>query len=118
MENQQRLFNEEKERLRQKMAADAKAQQEQTTNMIKASMQKAEQDRRAMMQENLDVKEKLEEMQRYNQKMEQNIGELQERLQELKDKEAKVRKEEFLLEALKVVVPAVSVALAAAMKYK
>ncbi|XP_015752495.1 PREDICTED: guanylate-binding protein 6-like isoform X3 [Acropora digitifera] len=42
MEKQQRKFKEEKERLQQKMAADANAQQEQATNMIKASMQKAE----------------------------------------------------------------------------
>lgn len=98
------------------MAADANAKQEQMTNMIKASMQKAEQERRAMMQENLDTKEKLEEMQRYNQKMEQSISELEECLRRLNDKEAKVSTAEYFLEALKIVGPILGGALTGAMK--
>ena len=62
MERQQTKFNEEKERLQQKMEADAKAGQEQTTNMTKARMRKAEKDRRAVMQDYQVMKARLEEM--------------------------------------------------------
>ena len=98
------------------MAADANAKQEQMTNMIKASMQKAEEERRVMMQENLDMKEKLEEMQRYNKKMEQSISELEECLRQLNGKEAKVSTAEYLLEALKIVGPILGGAVTGAMK--
>ena len=103
MEKQQRRFNEEKERLQQKMAADAKAQQEQTTNMIKASMRKAEQDRRAMMRDNQVMKARLEEMQRYSQEMEQRIGNLNHLLRQNRDRRVEASKPGFFDTALKIV---------------
>jgi len=113
MEKQQRMFNEEKERLQQKMAADAKAQQEQTTNMIKASMRKAEQDRRAMMRDNQVMKARLEEMQRYNQEMEQTISNLNHRLRLIQERKEEASKPGFVKTALGImsgVCTAVSIA--------
>lgn len=103
MEKQQRMFNEEKERLQQKMAADAKAQEEQTTNMIKASMRKAEQDRRAMMQDNQVMKARLEEMQRCNQELEQSISNLNRLLQQNQARAVEASKPGFFEKALKIV---------------
>ena len=103
MEKQERKFNKEKEILQQKMAADAKAHQEQTTNMIKASMQKAEQDRRAMMQANQATKARFEEMEKYNQEMKQENAKLIDLLEKC-EKEIKELKEPwFFQKALKKV---------------
>ena len=85
------------------MAADAKAQQEQTTNMIKASMRKAEQDRRAMMRDNQVMKARLEEMQRYNQQMEQRIGNLNHCLRQNQERREEASKPGFFDKALKIV---------------
>ena len=114
MEKQQRMFNEEKERLKQKMAADAKAQEEQTTNMIKASMRKAEEDRRAMMRDNQVMKARLEEMQRCNQGLEQSISNLNHRLLQNQDRRVEASKPGFFDKALKIVTGVGSVVSAAA----
>ncbi|XP_067054263.1 guanylate-binding protein 6-like isoform X3 [Acropora muricata] len=103
MEKQQRMFNEEKERLQQKMAADAKAQDEQTANMIKASMRKAEQDRRAMMRDNQVMKARLKEMQRCNQELEQSISNLNHRLRQNQDRRVEASKPGFFEKAIKIV---------------
>ena len=109
MEKQQTKFNEEKERLQQKMEADAKARQEQTTNMTKASMQKAEQDRRAMMQDNQVMKARLEEMQRrYQESLMTTRTEFNERLLSLQEKKREVSREEFSLTALELVTPIIN----------
>ncbi|XP_067052778.1 guanylate-binding protein 6-like, partial [Acropora muricata] len=84
MEKQEIKFNKEKKILQQKMAADAKAHQEQTTNMIKASMRKAEQDRRAVMQENQEMKTRLNEIEKYNEKLNKENVDLNDRLEKLK----------------------------------
>ncbi|XP_067054290.1 guanylate-binding protein 2-like [Acropora muricata] len=107
MEKQQRRFNEEKERLQKKMAVDAKAHQEQMTNMTMASMQKAEQDRRAMMQENQATKARFEEMQRRNEELEETIERLNGNVKLMEAKLDDVSNPGFFLEALKVVVPVV-----------
>ena len=116
MEKQEERFNKEKERLKQKMAADAKAHQEQTTNMIKASMQKAEQDRRAMMQENEVTKAHFEEMKRYNQELEKMIKELKEHLQSIEAKLSQTSEPGFLADAVKVVAPIVTAILGRALQ--
>ena len=103
MEKQQRMFNEEKERLQQKMAADAKAQDEQTANMITASMRKAEQDRRAMMRDNQVMKARLKEMQRCNQELEQSISNLNHRLRQNQDRRVEASKPGFFEKAIKIV---------------
>ena len=114
MEKQQRKFNEEKERLQQKMAADAKAQDEQTANMIKASMRKAEQDRRAMMRDNQVMKARLEEMQRCNQELEQSISNLNHRLRQNQERRVEASKPGFFEKAIKIVSGVGSVVSAAA----
>ena len=107
MEKQQRRFNEEMERLQKKMAVDAKAHQEQMTNMTMASMQKAEQDRRAMMQENQATKALFEEMQRRNEELEKTTELLKENVKLMEAKLDDVSNPGFFLEALRVVVPVV-----------
>lgn len=97
MKKQQTEFNEEKKILEQKVEADEKAQQEQTTNMINASMLKAEQDRKAMMQENLDMIKRLEEMQQScNHELKTCISELQRRQEQVKKESKEVSNEEYL----------------------
>ena len=102
------------------MEADEKAQQEQTTNMINASMPKAEQDRKAMMQENLDIIKHLEEMQqRCNHELQRRISELQKRQEQVKNKREEVSKEEYLKRiAMELVGGALAVALAGLISQK
>ena len=104
MEKQQTEFKEEKKILQQKVEADEKAHQEQTTNMIKASIPKAEQDRTALMQENLDMIKHLEEMQqRSNHELKSRISLLQKYQEQVKNKIEEVSKEDYLLKAIEIV---------------
>ena len=106
MERQQTKFNEEKERLQQKMEADAKAGQGQTTNMTKARMRKAEEDRRATMQDYQEMKARLEEVQRcYQESLMTTRTEFNERLLSLQEKKHEVSSAEFFLKALELVTP-------------
>ena len=50
----------EKKRLRKQMKAEAKAQRDQLDNMMKANMKQAEEDRRAFIQDNQALDQKLE----------------------------------------------------------
>lgn len=103
MENQQRRLKEENERLQQKMAANAKDQEQQMKNMIMACMRNVEEDRKALMQDNQVMKERLEEMERYNQEMEQRISDLNERLREIQNNEREVNEPGFLDRAQRIV---------------
>ena len=67
--------SEETKRLREQMEAEAKAQRDQMDNMMKASMKQAEEDRRAFMQENQALNQRLVEMQKSNERMQQMIFE-------------------------------------------
>ena len=89
--------------LQQKMAADAKAHKEQTTNMIKASMQKAEQDRRAMMQENQATKARFEKIENCNQELKQQNAKLILQLEECKGKIKRLSEPWFFEKALEKV---------------
>ena len=119
MERQQTKFKEEKKRLEQKMDADAKAQQEQTTNMINASMPNAEQNHKVMMQENLDMINYLEEMQqRCNQELKRRISDLQKSQEQVKNEKKKVSKNDYIDIAIDIVVGLLALTLAEVLRQK
>ena len=110
MENQQRRLKEENERLQQKMAANAKGEEQQLKNMIMACMRKVEEDRKALMRDNQLMKERLEEMERYNQEMEETIRDLKKRLREIQTEETDVSEPGFIDRALRIVAGVETVA--------
>lgn len=103
MEKLQEKFAEERERLREQMAADAKAQKDQMENMIKASMTRAEEDRKAFVHENQALNNRLGEMQRSNEEMQQMIDSLKQQLLQNQGRQQEVRKPGFFDRALQVV---------------
>ena len=103
MENQQRRLKAENERLQQKMAANAKGQEQRLKNKIMACMREVEEDRKVLMRDNQVMKERLEEMERYNQEMEQRISDLNDRLQEIQKNQMEVSEPGFLERAQRIV---------------
>lgn len=103
MEKQNRRLDEEIKRLKLKMAADAKDQEQRMVNMVTACMGKVEEYREALMRDNQVREELLEEMERFKQEMEQRIGDLNERLREIQNNEREVREPDYLDRALRIV---------------
>jgi len=110
MEKQNRRLNEENKRLKLKMAADAKDQEQRMANMVTTCMGKVEELREALMRENQVREELLEEMKRYKQEMEQRISALNDRLQEIQNKEREVGEPGYLDRAEKIVTGLATVA--------
>ena len=103
MEKLQEKFAEERERLREQMAADAQAQNNQMENMVKASMKRAEEDRKAFLQQNRALTNRLGEMQRSNEEMQQMIDSLQQRLLQNRGQQQEVREPGFFDKAVQLV---------------
>ncbi|XP_068722035.1 guanylate-binding protein 6-like [Montipora capricornis] len=103
MEKQQRKFEEEKKRLQEQMEADAKAQQKQIKNMMKANMQRAEQDRIGFIRENQALNARLLEMERLNQENQREIVTLNGQIRENRGQQNEVRKPGFRDKSLQVV---------------
>ena len=103
MEKQQRRLNEENKRLKQKMAADAKDEEQRMANIVKACMRKVEEYRKAQKRDKQKMEERLKEMERYKQEMEQRISDLNERLREIQNNEREVGEPGFLDRAQRMV---------------
>ena len=103
MEKQQRRLNEENKRLKQKMAADAKDEEQRMANMVKACMRKVEEYRKAQKRDKQEMKQRLKEMERYKQEMEQTISDLNARLREIQNNEREVGEPGFLDRAQRIV---------------
>ncbi|XP_068705737.1 guanylate-binding protein 6-like isoform X2 [Montipora foliosa] len=103
MEKQQRKFEEEKKRLQEQMEADVKAQQKQIKNMMKANMQRAEQDRIGFIRENQALNARLLEMERLNQENQREIVTLNGQIRENRGQQNEVRKPGFRDKSLQVV---------------
>lgn len=116
MERLQTKFEEEGIRLREQMKADAKAQQDQMDNMLKASMKQAEEERKSFMQENQALNARLGEMQKSNDEMQQMMESLKSQLLQNQSRQQEVRKPSFLDKALQVVTGLGTVAAAVAPK--
>ena len=116
MERLQTKFEEEGIRLREQMKADAKAQQDQMDNMLKASMKQAEEERKSFMQENQALNARLGEMQKSNDEMQQKMESLKSQLLQNQSRQQEVRKPSFLDKALQVVTGLGTVAAAVAPK--
>ena len=101
MEMLQAKQQEETKRLREQMEAEAKAQRDQMDNMMKASMKQAEEDRRAFMQENQALNQRLVEIQLSNEGMQQMMENLKQQLQQNQCRQQEVKKPGFLDTALK-----------------
>lgn len=110
MEKQNRRLNEENKRLKLKMAADAKDQEQWMANMVTACMRKVEEYREALMRDNQEREELLEEMERYKQEMEKRISDLNERLREIQNKEKEVSEPGYLERWEKIVSRVATVA--------
>lgn len=109
MEVLQAKQEEESKRLRGQIEVEAKAQRDQMDNMMKASMRQAEEDRRAFMQENQALNERLMEMQKSNEGMQRVMDNLQHRLQQNQGRQQDVEKPGFLDKALQVIPALVGV---------
>lgn len=103
MEMLQAKQQEETKRLREQMEAEAKAQRNQMDNMMKASMKQAEEDRRAFMQENQALNQRLVEMQKSNEGMQQMMENLKQQLHQNQSRQHEVKKPGFLDKALQVI---------------
>ena len=103
MEKQQRKFEEEKKRLQEQREADAKAQQKRIKNMMKANMQKAEQDRIGFIRENQALNARLVEMERLNQVNQREIVSLNGQIRQNRGQQNEVRKPGFRDKSLQVV---------------
>ena len=103
MEQLQKRFEEEGKILREQMEADAKSQRDQMDNMLKASMKKAEEDRRAFVQENQTLNARLGEMQKSNNEMQQMVESLKLQLLQNQGRREEVRKPSFFDKAVQVV---------------
>ena len=115
MEMLQAKQQEETKILREQMEAEAKAQRDQMDNMIKASMTQAQEDRRAFMQENQALNQRLLEMQKSNEEMQKTIANLAQQLQQNQSRQVEVKKPGFLDRALQF-IPALAGVAAAASK--
>ena len=116
MEMLQAKQQEETNRLREQMEAEAKAQRDQMDNMMKASMKQAEEDRRAFMQENEALNQRLLEMQKSNLGMQQTMENLRRQLQHNQSQQQEVKKPGFFDKALQIIPALVGAAAAAAPK--
>ncbi|XP_068722050.1 probable cyclin-dependent serine/threonine-protein kinase DDB_G0278487 [Montipora capricornis] len=103
MEKQQSKFEEERKRLQEQRAEDAKVQQEQMENMIKASMQRAEQDRKEFIRENQGLNSRLEEMKRLDQERQMEIARLNQQIHQNMSQQQEARKPGFFDKALQMV---------------
>ncbi|KAL9979055.1 hypothetical protein ACROYT_G016649 [Oculina patagonica] len=103
---------EETKILREQMQAEAKAQRDQMDNMMKASMKQAEEDRRAFMQENQALNERLVQMQKSNEGMQQMVESLKQQLQQNQNRQHEVKKPGFFDRALQVIPALAGVAAA------
>ncbi|KAL9979065.1 hypothetical protein ACROYT_G016666 [Oculina patagonica] len=104
---------EETKRLREQMQAEAKAQRDHVDNMMKVSMKQAEEDRRAFMQENRALNERLVQMQKSNEGMQQMAVEsLKQQLQQNQNRQHEVKKPGFFDRALQVIPALAGVAAA------
>ena len=103
MEMLQAKQQQETKRLREQMEAEAKAQRDQMDNMMKASMKQAEEDRRAFMQENQALNQRLVEMQKSNEGMQQMMENLKQQLHQNQSRQHEVKKPGFLDKALQVI---------------
>ena len=103
MEKQQSKFEEERKRLQKQRAEDAKVQQEQMENMIKASMKRAEQDRKEFIRENQGLNARLEEMKRLNQERQMEIARLNQQIHQNMSQQQEARKPGFFDKALQMV---------------
>ncbi|KAL9979061.1 hypothetical protein ACROYT_G016656 [Oculina patagonica] len=112
MEMLQAKQAEETKRLREQMQAEAKAQRDQMDNMMKASMKQAEEDRRAFMQENQALNERLVQMQKSNEGMQQMVESLKQQLQQNQNRQHEVKKPGFFDKALQVIPALAGVAAA------
>ncbi|XP_078366500.1 uncharacterized protein LOC144650645 [Oculina patagonica] len=112
MEMLQAKQAEETKILREQMQAEAKAQRDQMDNMMKASMKQAEEDRRAFMQENQALNERLVQMQKSNEGMQQMVESLKQQLQQNQNRQHEVKKPGFFDRALQVIPALAGVAAA------
>ena len=112
MEMLQAKQQEETKRLREQMEAEAKAQRDQMDNMMKASMKQPEEDRRAFMQENQALNQRLVEMQKANKGMQQMMENLKQQLQRNQSRQQEVRKPGFFDKALQIIPALTGVAAA------
>lgn len=103
MEMLQTKQQEETKRLREQMEAEAKAQRDQMDNMMKASMKQAEEDRRAFARENQALNQRLLEMQKSNEEMQQVMANLKQQLQQNQSRQQEVKKPGFLDKALQII---------------
>jgi len=103
MEMLQTKQQEETKRLREQMEAEAKAQRDQMDNMMKASMKQAEEDRRAFARENQALNQRLLEMQKSNEEMQQVMANLKQQLQQNQSAQQEVKKPGFLDKALQII---------------
>ncbi|XP_068683206.1 guanylate-binding protein 4-like [Montipora foliosa] len=103
MEKQQSKFEEERKRLQEQRAEDAKVQQEQMENMIKASMQRAEQDRKEFIRQNQGLNARLEEMERLNQESQMEIARLNQQIHQNMSQQQEARKPGFFDKVLQMV---------------
>lgn len=103
MEMLQAKQQEETKILREQMEAEAKAQRDQMDNMIKADMKQAEEDRRAFMQENQALNQRLLEMQKSNEGMQKTMENLRQQLQQNQSRQQEVKKPGFLDKALQFI---------------
>ena len=103
MELLQAKQSKETKRLREQMEAEAKAQRDQMDNMMKASMKQAEEDRRAFMQENQALNQRLVEMQESNEGMQQMVESLKQQLQQNQSTQCEVKKLGFFDQVLQVI---------------
>ena len=95
-------FEDERKRLREQMEADIKAQQNQMANMMNANMKRAEEDRKAFMQEKQALNARFGEMQRSNNEMQETIKGLEKQLHENLEKQREVSKPGFFEKAVKL----------------
>ena len=103
MENQQRRSKEENERLQQKMAANAKGEEQRLKNMIMACIREVEEDRTVLMRDNQVMKERLEEMERCNQQMKRRISDMNHSLEDIQTKLRELNEPGFLERAQRIV---------------
>lgn len=103
MEMLQAKQEEEGKRLREQMEAEVNAQREQMENMMKASMMEAEKDRRAFMQENQALNQRLQQMQKSNEGMQRMVQSLKQQLLQNQSRQQQVRKPGFFERALQMI---------------
>ena len=83
---------EETKRFREQMEAEAKVRRDQMDNMMKASMKRAGEDRQALIQDIPALNQRLVEMQKLDEGMQQRIKYWRQRLQQDRSREQEVEK--------------------------